>query len=291
MKFVVPRSGERKRMLDLALENARVALDNLAKGADEERHALARLAFHAELDPEAPPEVIDCFDVSTTQGSEVVASRVRFRGGLPDRAGYRHYRVKTVEGQDDFASMKEVVGRSIRRCMDGGDLPDLIVVDGGAQQLAKALEARDELGAWELQVIGLAKARAERTVGSKRKGRSEERLVLSPEREAKVLPRHDAGRHLLERLRDEAHRFAITYHRKRRGRIKSKLDSIPGVGEAKRKALLRAFGSVVGVSRAPVEQIAALPQIGPELARVILDHLNRRAPGSGNAPPGRDSQG
>lgn len=283
VRFVVPRSGERKRMLDLALENARVALDNLSKDAEEERRALARLAFHAELDPEAPPEVIDCFDISTTQGAEVVASRVRFRGGLPDRAGYRHYKIRTVDGQDDFASMKEVVSRSVRRGMDEGDLPDLIVIDGGAQQLAKAIEARDELGAWELVIVGLAKARSERTVGGKRKGRSEERLVLAQDREAKVLPTHDAGRHLLERLRDEAHRFAITYHRKRRGRITSKLDSIPGVGEAKRKALLKAFGSVVGVSRAPVEQIAALPQIGPELARVIVDHLNPRASG-GPAP-------
>ena len=264
-------------MLDIAFENARVALEKTLRDAEEERRALERLAFWIEADPDQPPEVIDCFDVSTTQGAEVVASRVRFRGGLPDRAGYRHYKVRTVEGQDDFASMKEVVGRAIRRGMNEDDLPDLIVIDGGAQQLAKALEARDELGAWELRVVGLAKARPARTVDGKRRGRTEERLVLAPDREPIVLPPHDAGRHLFERLRDEAHRFAITYHRKRRGRITSRLDSIPGVGEKKRKALLKAFGSVVGVSRAPVEQIAALPSIGPELARVIVDHLNGRA--------------
>ena len=218
------------------------------------------------------------FDLSRLDtGAEVVASRVRFRGGLPDRAGYRRYKVKGVEGQDDFASMKEVVGRSLKRGMDEEDLPDLIVVDGGAAQLGKALEARDEAGVWDLPIVGLAKARPERTVDGKRKGRTEERLYLAPDKEPTILPRHDAGRLLLERLRDEAHRFAITFHRQRRGKIQSRLDAIPGVGEAKRKALLRAFGSAEGVKQASVEQLAALPSIGSKLARVISDHLHGRA--------------
>ncbi len=275
-KLLVPSSGDRWRMLDTAGTNARAELERATEAAAEEREALAKLARWVDLDPENPPEIIDCFDISNTQGTEVVASRVRFRGGLPDRSGYRHYKVRGVDGQDDFASMKEVVGRSIRRGMDNEDLPDLIVVDGGAQQLAKAWEARDELGAWELPIVGLAKARPERTIDGKRKGRSEERLVLAPTSPYIVLPRHDSARHMLERLRDEAHRFAITYHRKRRGRIQSQLDSIPGVGDQKRKALLKAFGSVVGVKQASVEQIGALPSIGPKLARVIVDRLHGR---------------
>ena len=277
LRLFVPRGGERGKMLEIAGDNARTELERVTKAQEEERQALERLARWTLLDPESPPEVIDCFDVSTTQGAEVVASRVRFRGGLPDRAGYRRYKVKGVEGQDDFASMKEVVGRSLKRGMDEEDLPDLIVVDGGAAQLAKALEARDEAGAWDLPIVGLAKARPERTVDGKRKGRTEERLYLAPDRDPTVLPRHDAGRLLLERLRDEAHRFAITFHRQRRGKIQSRLDAIPGVGEAKRKALLRAFGSAEGVKQASVEQLAALPSIGSKLARVISDHLHGRA--------------
>lgn len=277
LKLFVPRGGERGKMLEIAGDNARTELERVSKAQEEERQALERLARWTLLDPESPPEVIDCFDVSTTQGAEVVASRVRFRGGLPDRAGYRRYKVKGVEGQDDFASMKEVVGRSLKRGMDEEDLPDLIVVDGGAAQLAKALEARDEAGAWDLPIVGLAKARPERTVDGKRKGRTEERLYLAPDKDPTILPRHDAGRLLLERLRDEAHRFAITFHRQRRGKIQSRLDAIPGVGEAKRKALLRAFGSAEGVKQASVEQLAALPSIGSKLARVISDHLHGRA--------------
>jgi len=272
-RFVVPSSGERKRFLDVAGENARAALGRSIGAEAEQIEALEKLARLADLDPDAPPEVIDCFDVSNTQGRDVVASRVRFRRGVPDRAGYRRFDVRTVDGQDDFASMAEVVGRSLRRGLREDDLPDLIVIDGGAQQLAAALAARDEAGAFDVPMVGLAKARAERTVGGRAKAATEERLYLAPEREPLVLPKHDAGRYLLERLRDEAHRFAITFHRKKRGRITSRLDSIPGVGDARRKALLKTFGSATGVERASVEQIAAVQGIGPELAREILRHL------------------
>jgi excinuclease ABC subunit C len=276
VQLMVPSSGERSRMLEIARTNARTELDRAERDDDDEQEALEGLASLVDFDPDATLETIDCFDVSNLQGTNVVASRVRFRGGQPDRAGYRRYKVRGVDGQDDFASMKEVVGRSLRRGLKEGDLPDLVVIDGGQQQLAKALEARDDAGAFGVPIVGLAKARAERTIGGKRKQETEERLVLSPTTPPIELPRHSATRHLLERLRDEAHRFAITFHRKQRGRIQSQLDSIPGVGEAKRKALLRAFGSVVGVKQASVEQIGALASIGPELAQVIVDHLHGR---------------
>jgi len=275
VRFVAPSTGERRRMLDIARANARAELER-KEGEDEELvRALAELATLVDLDPESPPEIIDGFDISTIQGKSTVASRVRFRGGLPDRSGYRRYKVKTVEGQDDFASMEEVVGRSLRRGMAEGELPDLIVVDGGEQQLARALAARDDAGAHGVPIVGLAKARSERTRDGKRKAMSEERLVLSPIGPVVELPRHSPARHLLERLRDEAHRFAITFHRAQRGRITSVLDSIPGVGEVRRKALLRAFGSAAGVREASVEQLAAMPSIGLELAQVIHEHLRR----------------
>jgi len=273
LSLVVPVRGERKRMLDLAGENARVELTKVtaARGADED--AARKVADLVDLPPSDTPPVIDCFDVSNLQGRHVVASRVRFRGGIADRSGYRRFRVRSVEGQDDFAAMKEVVGRSLRRGMQDDDLPDLVVIDGGAAQLASALEAREDAGAWDVRIVGLAKARAERKVGGRRKAATEERLFLAPDREPLELPRHTAARHLLERVRDEAHRFAITYHRKERGRIRSQLDSIAGVGPAKRKALLKRFGSVAGVREASVEELARIPGISDELAKRIRDQL------------------
>jgi excinuclease ABC subunit C len=219
--------------------------------------------------------VIDCFDVSNFQGSNVVASRVRFRGGVADRAGYRRFRVRGAKGQDDFAAMREVVGRALKRGLEEDDLPDLVVIDGGAGQLTSALEAREEVGAWDVRIVSLAKARAERRVRGRTLGSSEERVYLAPDREPVELARHSAVRHLFERVRDEAHRFAIAYHRKERGRIQSRLDSVPGIGPAKRKALLQRFGSVAGVAQASVEQHAAVPGISAELARTLLEHLAR----------------
>ena len=276
-KFVVPVSGERRRMLELAGENARSELvrRDEARGADEE--AAAGLAELCDVSTGGDPLVVDCFDISNLQGTNVVASRVRFRGGIADRAGYRRFRVKTVQGQDDFASMREVVGRSLRRGLREDDLPDLVVIDGGRGQLTAALRAREDTGAWDVRIVSLAKARSERTVKGQRKKKSEERLLLAPDTEPLELPRHNNVRHLLERIRDEAHRFAITYHRKERGRLRSQLDSIPGVGPAKRKALLKRFGSVQGVKQASVEELATIAGISDELARTIRDHLAGRA--------------
>src|SRR6185503_8418830 len=212
---------------------------------------------------------------SNFQGAHVVASRVRFRGGHPDRSGYRRYRIKGVQGQDDFQSMQEVVGRSLRRGLDEGELPDLVVIDGGAAQLQSALSARDDAGAWDVRIVSLAKARAARVVRRKEKAASEERLFLAPEAGALVLERHSAARHLLERIRDEAHRFAITYHRKERGKLRSRLDSIPGVGPVKKKALLARFGSVQGIQEASLEELVGVPGVSSALARAILDALRK----------------
>ena len=273
LRLVVPQGGDRKRMLDIAGENARTELVRRDQEEAREEEALDQLVSLLDLDPSL--EVIDCFDISTFQGAHTVASRVRFRRGHADRAGYRRFKVRSVSGQDDFAAMHEVVLRSLRRGVREGDLPDLIVIDGGEAQLAKALEARTEAGAWEVAIVGLAKARSERNLRGRRKDASEERVYLPGAPEPVELPRHSAARHLMERVRDEAHRFAITYHRKERGRIQSQLDSIPGVGPARRKALLRSFGSVAGVREASVEAIAAIEKIGPELAKQIVEHLRK----------------
>jgi excinuclease ABC subunit C len=278
VRIAVPKSGDRARMLDLAGENARAELLRRSRESDAEQTALAELAGIVGLD--APPEVVDGFDISNLQAANVVASRVRFRSGHPDKNGYRRFRVRSVAGQDDFASMREVVARSLRRGVDEGDLPDLVVIDGGAAQLASALEAREEAGAFDVAMIGLAKARSERNVKGRRAASSEERVFLPGRSEPIELPRHGAARHFLERIRDEAHRFAITYHRKERGRIRSHLDSIPGVGPARRKALLTRFGSVQGVRAASAEDIAAVPGIGDGLAATIREHLRIEKQGS-----------
>ncbi len=273
VELLVPAGGERRRMLDLAEENALAVLARRQREGELEATALEQLEELLGL--AAPPETLDCFDVSNLQGTNVVASRVRFRGGHPDKSGYRRFRVRGVAGQDDFASIREVVARSLRRGVREDDLPDLVVIDGGEQQLAAALAAREEAGAWDVPVVGLAKARPARRVGGARKAASEERLFLPGSKEPLALDRHSPARLLLERLRDEAHRFAITYHRRERGRIRSQLDSIPGVGDKRRKALLRRFGSVAGVRQASVEELAAVPGIGAELARVVRQSLDR----------------
>jgi excinuclease ABC subunit C len=167
-----------------------------------------------------------------------------------------------------------VVRRSLERGQREQDLPDLVVIDGGPPQLERAMLARQESGAFDVAVIGLAKARGERKVRGKRKGPVEERVWVPGASAPVVLGAHSEVRHLLERIRDEAHRFAITYHRKERGKITSRLDGIDGVGPARRRALLKTFGSVAGVTEASVEQLAAVDGISPELARVISDALH-----------------
>ena len=288
LRLVVPGGGERKRMLDLAGDNARAELSKSEAQRTRDDEAERGLARLVDLDGAAGPLVIDCFDVSNLQGSHVVASRVRFRGGIADRAGYRRFRVRGTQGQDDFAAMGEVVGRALKRGLEEDDLPDLVVIDGGAGQLAAALAARDEVGAWDVRLVGLAKARAARRVAGRAKEAVEERVYLDPESEPIELARHSATRHLLERVRDEAHRFAITYHRKERGRITSRIDGVPGVGPVKRKALLKRFGSVAGIAAASVEELASVPGISLELGRTILEHLSKDERPRGAAPRDRD---
>jgi excinuclease ABC subunit C len=161
--------------------------------------------------------------------------------------------------------------------MEDGVLPDLILIDGGQGQLRNALEAQEEVGAWGVALVGLAKARSERQFKGRRLEQSEERIYLTPDSEPIELNPRSPVRHLFERIRNEAHRFAIQFHRKTRGRITSQLDSIPGIGAVRRKRLLKTFGSVAGVSQASVEGIAALEGFTLDLAKTILERLNPRS--------------
>jgi excinuclease ABC subunit C len=226
-------------------------------------------ALQRDLGLQTLPRSLVCFDISTAQGTDTVASCIWFENGRPKRGEYRKFRIKTVEGTDDFASMHEVVTRYFRRRMEGDKpLPDLVMIDGGKGQLSSARAALEELGLGALQTISLAKR--------------EEEIYFPGRSEPLRLPRRSAGLRLLQRARDEAHRFAITYNRKRRSMrtVTSELLRIPGIGPKRRRELLRAFGSVRGVREAKEEEIAKLPGFSAAAAKRVLDVLNDRNPES-----------
>ena len=269
VRILAPRRGRKKRMIDLAGENARQSLS--ARRGEDERQAQTAEELRRRLRLGSAPRTIECVDISTFQGSSTVASVVAFDDGVPATARYRRFRIRTVEGTDDFASMAEVLGRRLRAGIEADDLPDLLVVDGGRGQLGVALAVLEDLGLDSPEVVGLAKSRARRDARSVSIERSEERVFLPGRVNPVVLPRSSGALFLLQRVRDEAHRFAITYHRTLRQRAarESPLDAVAGVGPERKKLLLRHFGSMAGLRRASVQELAALSGIGETLARSI----------------------
>jgi excinuclease ABC subunit C len=257
--LVVPRRGEKKGLLDLATRNASLAYD-LRFNAQTVANYEALETLRSVLALPTLPRRIDCFDISTIQGSETVASMVVCEDGRMRKSEYKKFRIR-AEGDgrflDDFAAMHQVVQRRYRRVLeDGGPFPDLIVIDGGKGQLSAAYEGLESLGLSNLVAIGLAKR---------------EELVFTRDHDQPIaLARSDAALLLLQRIRDEAHRFAISFHRTARARrtITSELDAIPGVGARTRNALLRRFGSLAGVRRATREELES--EIGTKRADAIL---------------------
>lgn len=254
----VPRRGRIAGLVRLAEENARLDLEQ-ARGESGSRGVAPEVyALQKALDLEAPPIHIEGFDVSNIQGTNPVASVVVFRAGRPARGAYRRFTVKRVEGANDFAMMAEVVGRRAARIVAGEfPMPDLLLIDGGAGQVGAARIALEQEGLAGVPVVGLAKR--------------EELLVLPGRSEPLRLARTDEGLRLLMRVRDEAHRFAVRFHRARRARaaLDSRLDAIPGVGRSRKLLLLNAFGSPEGVAEAGEGDLAAVPGIGAKTARVI----------------------
>jgi excinuclease ABC subunit C len=260
----IPQRGPRRELIDFAEQNARHLLEEqkVATFEAEERAADPVYELQRELGLRAVPRSLVCFDVSTAQGVDTVASGIWFENGRPKRGEYRKFKIKTVERTDDFASMREVVTRYFQRRLDEGKaLPDLVVIDGGAGQLGAARAALDALGLERLPAVSLAKR--------------EEEIFFPDRAEPLRLSRRSPALRLLQRARDEAHRFAVTYNRKRRAMrtITSELLQIPGVGHQRRRALLHAFGSVQGVREASEAEIAKLPGFSVELARRILEAL------------------
>lgn len=258
VEFLVPQRGSKRRHLELAHQNAMLA-DAMATDAAARRRAgaerLGRKLALADV-----PERLHCLDVSTIQGTSTVASRVCFVDGTPAKGQYRRFKISAENAGDDFGAMSEAVLRSLRLCLerDEEELPDLLVVDGGRGQLSAARRAIEELGLQDdLRICGLAKSRL-RGVGDARR-ESGERIFL-PDREDSLPLADQAPETLLvAALRDEAHRFAITYHRKQRGKLGSELDDIPGIGPARRRAVLRHFGSLSAVRAASREELRQSP--------------------------------
>ncbi|MFP4662327.1 MAG: excinuclease ABC subunit UvrC [Halanaerobiales bacterium] len=266
----IPQIGEKKRLIEMAYSNAR---ENLKKEAIKEKYkksrttdAVTKLGEHLELDH--PPDYIEGFDISNIQGTDPVASMVVFKDGRSSKQDYRRFKIKTVEGPNDFASMQEVVGRRYSRLLEEKKpLPSLILIDGGKGQLNSAYEVLEELDISHIPIIGLAKR--------------EEEVFLPDRDEPIIIPKNSTALHLIQRVRDEAHRFAVTYHRKLRSRrlTHTMLDDIPGVGPKRRQALLQHFGSLAEIRKANITRLKEVEGISSKTARIIYDFLreNTRA--------------
>ena len=264
-----PQRGDKVRLCEMAAENARQSF--AARRDTEDKRGKMVEELQRRLGLRSAPKRIECFDISNLQGGQIVGSMVVFDEGEPDKSRYRRYKVKGVPGQDDFASMYEVLKRRYSRALVEKDFPDLLVVDGGKGQLGVATAVLAELGVTELDVASLAKDRVAADPRAERIRHSEERVFLPNRKNPLILPRNSTALFLLQRLRDEAHRFAITFHRELRGRerLRSVLDDVPGIGPRRRRLLLQRFGSVRRIAAATVEEIAAIPGIGSERASEI----------------------
>lgn len=273
VSIVHPQRGTKARLIDMAVENARQSF--VEKRQTNEQREQTTESLRKALRLRNSPKRIECFDISNIQGTDVVASMVVFDECEPAKDSYRRYRIKTVEGQDDFASMYEVLTRRYRRAIEENTLPDLLMVDGGKGQLNVAVAVLKELSIDTVDIIGLAKMRTKHAAFEETIERSEERVFLPGRKDPIVLRRNSTALFLLQRLRNEAHRFAITFHRSVRSkeRLRSNLDTIPGVGPAKRRALLKHFGSVKGVRAATLSEIREAPGISLALGKVIYDYL------------------
>jgi len=260
-----PQRGPKKAMVELAEKNAQHSFNLRFRVLQPSSEAIKQ-ALQDTLGLAEPPNRIECFDISHIHGADMVGSLVVWENGAMKRSEYRKFAIRTVGGVDDFAAMREVVGRRYARLQaEGKPLPDLVLVDGGVGQLHAAVEALESLGITTLPVAAIAK-------------REETIFVAGHEDEPIQLDRYSPVLHLIQQIRDEAHRFAVSYHRERRAktRLKSELDDIPGIGPARLRKLLREFGSLKRVREASEEQLAAV--VGRSVARRIREYFDTIAP-------------
>jgi excinuclease ABC subunit C len=263
VRVETPKGGEKLKLVGMVKKNAEFLLEELQlqkmKRGDLVPHSVQSLQRDLRLP--VPPRRIECFDISNIQGSDTVASMVVFVDAKSRKSEYRKFKIRSVDGPDDFASMREVVERRyVRLVEEGGVMPDLIMVDGGKGQLSSAVQVLQRLGLNSIPIIGLAK-------------RLEE-VFVPEEGEPLTIPRTSSSLRLLQQVRDEAHRFAVTYHRKVRTKriLNTELDLIKGIGKTRAKELLESFGSVQGVKFATEEQIGEI--VGAKLAAEIKDYFS-----------------
>ncbi|MGZ8435082.1 MAG: excinuclease ABC subunit UvrC [Candidatus Binatia bacterium] len=286
VKILCPQRGDKRHLVDMAAANAKQCFAD-RHDREKTRDKMLR-ELQTSLRLKNYPHRVECFDISMIHGAHAVGSMVTFVDGEPDKNLYRHFRIKTIgaeSGGDDFGMMLEMLKRRFSRGKAEADLPDLIVVDGGKGQLAMALTAMVEVGIDGVEAVGLAKMRVQAAPRSAEIERSEERVFLPGQTNPVILRRNSNALFLLQRVRDEAHRFAITHHRKLRSQqtLYSALDRIPGVGGVRKRALLRAFGSIKRIEAASLEDLLKVPSMNEKLAQQVLDALRGRAD-SGNSP-------
>ena len=308
VRVAAPRMGDKRKLIELATSNAREVLERLRQQwlSDQARTTGAVVELQELLDLPQVPLRIECYDVSHVQGTNQVASMVVFENGQPRRSAYRRFKIKHELGSNDVLSMQEVIGRRFKRALTGqlrragelgswesveaapvdgtsvdgaaaeqdaepeggwAEMPDLVIIDGGKGQLNAALEILDTMEITELPVVGLAKENEEIYVRDRATGRA----LVDPV----LLPRTSQALYLVQRIRDEAHRFAITYHRNVRGRtgLRSALDEVQGIGPKRKRELLRRFGSVRGIRAATLEELAAVPGMTLKQAKVLKSSL------------------
>jgi excinuclease ABC subunit C len=279
VKISVPQRGSKQQSIEMAQKNARLSLEKELQVVSEEDAKFTRImsTLQEDLILSKQPRRIECFDISNIQGTDNVASMVVFENALAKKSDYRRFKIRTVEGigeANDFASMKEAVGRRYSRLVqEGKPLPDLIIIDGGKGQLSAACEALAEANVPAVDIIGLAKKQEE---------------VYKPNNSQPfLLPRRSEALHLLQRVRDEAHRFAVTYHRQLRAKrsISSNLDILPGIGKARRKILLDYFGSFDKIKAAELEELLAVPGLPKNVAGSIFSKLHPTDPEKDSALP------
>jgi excinuclease ABC subunit C len=270
VRLLVPQRGDRARLVDLANRNARESFRQRGSRREAQQTLLAELQQRLNLT--RLPRRIECFDISHMQGAQMVGSMAVVEDAEPASRHYRHYKIKTVAGNDDFASLAEVLLRRLQRGLADEDLPDCILIDGGKGQLSSVGEVLNELGlSQRIDLVSIAKSRVKANVRGKAVERSVERFFRPGRLNPITLRRGSPALFLLERLRDEAHRFAITHHRKLRKKatLRSSLEDLPGIGPGRRKLLLRHFGSLKKVREATLEELQQTPGLPESVAETL----------------------
>jgi excinuclease ABC subunit C len=267
VQLLRPERGRKKGLVDMAEENARVSLSELIRLKQNREDALNRLQEILGLG--SYPERIEAFDISNISGDSAVGSMTVAMGGTPTPAEYKRFRIKSVEGQDDYAMLREVIRRRYGKIAAGrGDPPDLILVDGGKGQVNAVVETLRSMGAEHWEVAGIAK-------GKDRNNPDTDEIVRPGRADPVPFEKNSPSKVILQTLRDEAHRFAVTYHRNVRdaSRLRSELDDVPGIGEKRKKALLKHFGSMENIRKATVEDLMKVLMVGEKTARQFHERL------------------